>query len=179
MYIVNVINDTVNDIIKTITTTSDIVNDTNDQISWDLLPFWMTTSCFLLWKQECIPVGCVPAAHRPYAGVCFWGCVVPGGVCSGGWSRGMSAPGGVWSGGGGGGIPACTEADPLLWTEWMTDRCKNITLATTSLRPVKKQLCDKPRGLLVHMIALIMRRMWILSDRLTWVHWKSIGFCWV
>ena len=33
MYIVNVINDTMNDIIKTITTTSDIVNDTNDQIS--------------------------------------------------------------------------------------------------------------------------------------------------
>ena len=32
-------------------------------------------------KQECIPVGCVPPAHCPYAGVCF-----PGGrgVCSGG-----------------------------------------------------------------------------------------------
>ena len=27
--------------------------------------------------QECIPVGCVPAAHRAYAGVCFLG----GGVC--------------------------------------------------------------------------------------------------
>ena len=24
-------------------------------------------------KQECIPVGCVPAAHWPYAGVCFLG----------------------------------------------------------------------------------------------------------
>ena len=29
--------------------------------------------------QECIPVGCVPAARRPYAGVCF-----RGGVCLGG-----------------------------------------------------------------------------------------------
>ena len=85
------------------------------------------------FKQECIPVGCVPAAHRPYARVCFPG---GGGVCS----RGVSAPGeGVLSGleggllqGGsargvvsgltgvcprvgllwGGGIPACTEADP-------------------------------------------------------------------
>ena len=31
-------------------------------------------------KQECIPVGCVPAARRPYAGVCFSG----GGSPSGG-----------------------------------------------------------------------------------------------
>ena len=57
----------------------------------------------------------------------------PGGVCSGG----------VWSGGylvrgvcSRGGITACTEAEsPPL--NRMTDRCKNITLATTSLRPVK------------------------------------------
>ena len=32
-------------------------------------------------QQECIPVGCVPAARRPYAGVCF-----PGGGSA--WSRG-------------------------------------------------------------------------------------------
>ena len=44
--------------------------------------------------------------------------------------RGVSAPGvGVVSH-----IPACTEADPPV--NRMTDRCKNITLATTSLRPV-------------------------------------------
>ena len=78
-------------------------------------------------KQECIPVGCVPAARRLYAGVCFpgggvcsrggvclggsaprgRGCLLPGGICSGG-----PAPGGVCSRGGG--IPACTEADPPL-----------------------------------------------------------------
>ena len=71
-------------------------------------------------KQECIPVGCVPAARRPYAGVCFpggvgglWGVCLVGGVLvsgpgGGGWClvrggllRGGSARGGgVWSGGG-------------------------------------------------------------------------------
>ena len=35
----------------------------------------------------------------------------------GGVSGGVSGPGGV---GGGGGIPACTEADPPLWTESQT-----------------------------------------------------------
>ena len=53
------------------------------------------------------------------------GCLVLGGVCSGE---------GVCSGGGGG-IPACTEAD-IPPVDRMTDRCKNITLATTSLRLV-------------------------------------------
>ena len=64
-------------------------------------------------QQECIPVGCIPAALRPYAGVCFPGggvCsreVSPRGVCLGGmcllqggclllWvsALGVSAPGG-------------------------------------------------------------------------------------
>ena len=69
--------------------------------------------------QECIPVGCVPAAHWPYAGVCFGGGVSASGGCwpllhGGVWSRGfclvwgdLSHSGGVWSGGfcsGGGGL---------------------------------------------------------------------------
>ena len=69
-------------------------------------------------RQECIPVGCVPAARRPYAGVCFrgGGCLLQGGV----WSGGVCGPGGgglvrgcvcVCSGGGGVGIPACIEAE--------------------------------------------------------------------
>ena len=51
-------------------------------------------------KQECIPVGCVPAARRPFSEVCCsWGGLVPG-VCvwSGGvcvWSRGVWSRGGV------------------------------------------------------------------------------------
>ena len=83
------------------------------------------------YKQECIPVGCVPAARRPYAGVCFRGGLPgpegglpgPGGSA---WSGGCLLRGGfwyregsAWSGGGlpglggrGVGIPACTEADP-------------------------------------------------------------------
>ena len=82
-------------------------------------------------KQECIPVGCVPAARRPYAGVCFpggcllWegllrgvpgpgGCLVLGGV----WSQG-----GVWSwgdGSGPGGVVSqhALRQTPLpLWTD--------------------------------------------------------------
>ena len=52
-------------------------------------------------KQECIPVGCVPAAHWPYAGVCF-----PGGCLL----RGVSAPrGGVCSWGG-----VCSQGSLLL-----------------------------------------------------------------
>ena len=112
-------------------------------------------------EQECIPVGCVPAARRPYAGVCLSGGVSawsgglvlgglpgPGGVCL--VQGGGLVPGGVclvpggsaWSGGGvclvpgGCGIPACTEADPPPPVNRMTNRCKNITLARTSLRPV-------------------------------------------
>ena len=106
-------------------------------------------------KQECIPVGCVP----PSRGGCLLGRGVPpsgGGVLLGGGCRlpggllgrgclllgGVSLAGGVPPSGGllalgspwWGGIPACTEADPPV--NRMTDRCKNITLATTSLRPV-------------------------------------------
>ena len=51
-------------------------------------------------------------------------------------ARGVSLAGGLLDRGcwGGGGIPACTKADPPV--NRMTNRCKNITLATTSLRPV-------------------------------------------
>ena len=96
------------------------------------------------------------AAHRPYAGVCFLG----GSAWSGGWCliEGVCLVWGVsaWSGGGvclvwGGGwclpgpggspcrwgvLPAqggCPETPPV---NRITHTCKNITLATTSLRPV-------------------------------------------
>ena len=61
-------------------------------------------SSYYIIKQECIPVGRVPAARRPYAGVCFPGGGLPGlgGVCL---VQGVSA----WSGGAvsdpGGGLP--------------------------------------------------------------------------
>ena len=81
-----------------------------------------------------------------------WGGLPGRGVClvqEGGsaWSRGAclvwgglpGLGGGVsaWSWGGSG-IPACTEAD-TLHPCGQTDTCKNITLATTSLRPVTSQ----------------------------------------
>ena len=62
---------------------------------------------FLKCKQECIPVGCVPAAHWPYSGVCFpggWGCLLPGG----------SAPRGGSSPGGGG----CSQRGGRGWWWW-------------------------------------------------------------
>ena len=121
-------------------------------------------------KQECIPVGCVPAACWPYAGVYFQvGCKkkknpekiqkkspVPG--LGGVWSGGVCSRGSVWSGGvclvwGVSGLGGCLVPGGCLlpgggvWypsMHWgrhppvnrMTDRYKNITLATTSLRPV-------------------------------------------
>ena len=88
-------------------------------------------------KQECIPVGCVPAARRPYAGVCFLGGLPGQGGCLPGWG-GVCLVGGVLPGLGGSGIPACTEADTLPPCG-QTHTCKNITLATTSLRPVINQ----------------------------------------
>ena len=98
-------------------------------------------------KQECIPVGCVPAARWPYAEVCsrgggFWSwgvCSGPGGVCSGpgrvsaprgrGW--GVSGLGGVWSGV----YPSMHwgRPPPPLWTD---RRLWKYYLGPTSLRPV-------------------------------------------
>ena len=87
----------------------------------------------------CLLWGCVWSRVRVSA---LGGCLLqvgsgPGGSAPGGSSLGGSTP----RGGGcllpGGGIPACNEADPLPPVNRMTDRCKNITLATTSLWPVK------------------------------------------
>ena len=134
----------------------------------DLLEYCDKITCEIAFlKQECIPVGCLPAASRPYAGVCFggvsaWsgGCLLPGGWCLpglGGWclpGPGGCLPGGgvvsAWSRGGGvclvrGGLPCpgglvsqyALRQTPSPPVNRMTNRCKNITLATTSLRPVK------------------------------------------
>ena len=58
------------------------------------------------------------------------GCVFPGGCL---------LPGGGRSASRGGSIPVCTEADPPV--NRITDTSKNITLATTSLRPVMTEQC--------------------------------------
>ena len=95
-------------------------------------------------KQEFSPVGCIPAAHWPYARVCFllggllggglllWGVPGPGGcLLLGG---GCLVPGGSAPGGRVVSQQALRQTPPV---NRMTDRCKNITMATTSLRPVK------------------------------------------
>ena len=64
---------------------------------------WSQITIQTYHKQECIPVGCVPVPHWPYAGVCFLGGVCSqGGVSAPGGSGlgGASGPGGVCSGGG-------------------------------------------------------------------------------
>ena len=99
----------------------------------------------LLWGVSaqwgvCSRVGCLL-----WGGGCLlWGvsvpggCLLHGGVCS----MGVSAPWGCLLWGGcllqGGGMTACTEADTPPVNR-MTNRCKNITLATTSLQPVIKR----------------------------------------
>ena len=122
----------------------------NSHVTWKVYPLLTTT------KQECIPVGCVPADRRPYAGVCFpgggssiWGGFsIRGGSSSGGGSPSSQGgfsiqPGGGWWGssicGGvlhpaGGGSPS--SPPPV---NRMTDRCKIITLAKTSFRPVTRR----------------------------------------
>ena len=99
-------------------------------------------------EQECIPVGCVPAAHWPYAAVFF-----PGGGSP--WSGGSASSGGVLLGSGGVllGLGGSASSGGVLLgpgggvlqrphppVDRITDTCKNITLATTSLRPVKTTL---------------------------------------
>ena len=61
--------------------------------------------------------------------LCFGGVSAPRGGRGGCLGGGYLLPGGVCYGGVlvlGGGIPACTEADPPV--NRMTNRCKNITL---------------------------------------------------
>ena len=59
------------------------------------------------------------------------GCLLQGGLLRGGLLLGGSAPGGVVS------QHALKQTPFPSPVNRMTDRCKNITLATTSLRPVK------------------------------------------
>ena len=84
---------------------------------------WSRGVC-LVWRGVpglegvCLIQGCLVRGGVPGLGVCAW------------------FGGGAWSGGSG--IPACTEADtPPPCGQ--THTCKNITLATTSLRPVKRE----------------------------------------
>ena len=119
--------------------------------------FCRQQSCGLIFEQECIPVGCVPAAHWPYAavffprtggggvcsrgGVCSGGCLLWGDVCSGGSALGGVCLGGSARGGllwGGGCIPACTEADTPPVDRILDTRLWKYYLGPTSLRPVIK-----------------------------------------
>ena len=78
-----------------------------------------------------------PGGLSAPGGVWSRGGLVPGGSGLGGCLvRGVSAPGEIWSGGGSASVPSGIPPPPPV--NRMTNRCKNITLATTSLRPVTK-----------------------------------------
>ena len=102
-----------------------------------------------IWSPSISPLGCGPRCDPPQFPPWVWAwtwspSISPLGVgLEGGFlGRGVSLagvcflPGGGASFLGGGSIPACTEADPPV--DRITDTSKNITLATTSLRPVTK-----------------------------------------
>ena len=75
------------------------------------------------YKQECIPVGCVPSAAVAVSGVCVpRGCLPVGG----------GLPGGVSDIGGGVHLPPVDR---------MTDTCENITFPQLLLRTVKICSC--------------------------------------
>ena len=74
--------------------------------------------------RGCLPRGCLPRG-------CLPGGCLPGGVCP----RGC-LPRGCLPGGGVADASPGPEADTSLWTEWLTDRCKNITFPQLRLRAV-------------------------------------------
>ena len=93
-----------------------------------------------------------------------WGVSGPGGVWSWGvwsrgvWSRGVwsqrglvpggSGPGGVWSWGVSGRGGSAGQVPPPV--NRMTNRCKNITLAKTSFRPVTSQFKDSSTNTIIN-----------------------------
>ena len=74
-----------------------------------LIYFFMKTVYSCIQIQDCIPVGCIPPARWPYLPVCS----PPGGGVPAWSGVGVPGPGRC-------GIPACTEADPTMWTESQT-----------------------------------------------------------
>ena len=133
-------------------------NDMNSLFRSLRVTTYRETLCLKLkWKQECIPVECVPPACWPYpsmhwAGFFFPACTGQGGACLGqvclrvsAWgvsAQGVVCPGsvcpegcvsakglGVWQT-----HSPRPEADTPLWTEWQTG-VKHY-LAATSLRAV-------------------------------------------
>ena len=125
-------------------------NEIFDIVHWSVLPSQMS----VMTKQKMMNI-LITGLHSSrmrtvrsgsrLGGGCLrgeGGCLVPWGVCS--W--GVPGPGGSDPGGSlllGGGIPACTDADPPV--DRMTDTCKNISFAT-SLRTVINALGNNLRN---------------------------------
>ena len=106
-------------------------------------------------KKECIPVGCIPPARWPYPVVSHvsWrgsalpprcrppGCrpPPPGSRPHTSWIQTPSIfPVHVWKPTPFSQYMLESQPPPPLWTEWLTDRCKNITFPQLLLRVVTK-----------------------------------------
>ena len=93
------------------------VNSQNTSIYLEIILTFGTIANSII-KQECIPVGCVPAARRPYAGVCFPGGCLPGlGGCLPGPGGGSAWSRGVCLIGGGMASQHALRQTPPLWTD--------------------------------------------------------------
>ena len=98
-----------------------------------------------IYRQECIPVGCIPSAavavfwRGVYSGgvVCSWGWVCSGGECLL-WGWGVCFGGGLLRGGGWWWYPSMHWGRP---PRGQTDRCKNITFATSLQTVTNRHLC--------------------------------------
>ena len=89
-----------------------------------------------LLQQESIPVGCVPSAAVAVCwGVCSRGCLPRGESARGVSAQGARLPWGCLPGG----VSQHALRQTPLWTEWLTDRCKNITFPQLRLRTVKSR----------------------------------------
>ena len=106
-----------------------------------------------------LPGGCLPMGF------------LPRGMSAQG--KGMSARGGVWPGGC---IPTCIEADTPTWTEWLTDRCKNITF--------RNFVCRRYKYFLIYVISMTTLNRYLprgVSNAIFFLllhlhHWKQSHF---
>ena len=97
---------------------------------------YLDTRAWIKHGQECIPVGCVPAARWPYAAVCLWGGCLLLGVAPGG-----SALGGCLLQRDGVSQHALRQTPPPV-DRILGTRLWKYYLGPTSLRPVTRKVLN-------------------------------------
>ena len=127
-------------------------------------------------KQECIPVGCIPSAHWLHL-VVFGGgggCMPGDRVC-----LGVCMPGGLTCRGRGHACQGvCVPCTPILWTEFLTHACENITFPQLMLRAV---ISVAIKSTIRTCNLLCTSQPWKhyhrqdIIQRIQWVWWKCIS----